>query len=198
MLYFMQPDKFPSHSKLETFRHLPAGWHYGKGGPISADAINRAKHVVDTLAINGFTHTDVFPNEGGEVLVTAYHQEHYLSVTVEEQGYTLNHERAGNDVSFAESLDFPTLSKSLNKIAREIWNMSGFSTRGNMTIPLGASTTSLSLDQAMVSNSAKRTCTATLPSLISVTTAAPRSASTTQCALTTFSIVLVWTTLSAS
>jgi len=126
MLYFMQPDKFPSHSKLETFRHLPAGWHYGKGGPISADAINRAKHVVDTLAINGFTHTDVFPNEGGEVLVTAYHQEHYLSVTVEEQGYTLNHERAGNDVSFAESLDCPTLSKSLNKIAREIWNMSGF------------------------------------------------------------------------
>lgn len=147
---FYSRFEFPSSSKLEQFKELPTGWHYGQGGPISEETIKLANRVIALLATNGFTHTDVFPNEGGEVLVTAYHRQHYLGIVVEPgAAFTLNYEIGTGEVTYAESITFSQLSKQLTTIARGIWNISGLSILGSSTTTSGASTTWLSSDRLM-------------------------------------------------
>lgn len=138
---FFSPETFPSIVKVRKFNSLAQGWHYGEGGPISRAVIESAEIVIRNLAEAGFTKTDVFPNEGGEVLVTAYHLEHYIGIAVDPSGnLALNYEIDGHQESYNEEINFLSLKQILKRISRTVWNISGSSTRGNSTTIWGGST----------------------------------------------------------
>lgn len=133
-------ESFPSFEKLVSFSELPHGWHYGSGEPISANVIEASKQVILDLAMKGFTHTDVFPGEYGDVLVTAYHDAHYLGIVVGADGlYAFNHEIDDQAVLYLEGLDLGALRQQLGNVAGGIWPTSGLFTQKSMTTSKGAS-----------------------------------------------------------
>lgn len=134
MNHYRVYDEFPAIKKLNTFRDLPAGWHYGSGGPISDEVLLRAGELVRILGWLGFTRSDAFANEDGDVLVTAYHRQHYISIGVALAGtYTLNHEIDGVESFYGEGMNIGDLVKELSKVSKAIWNTSGSSTHQSST-----------------------------------------------------------------
>jgi hypothetical protein len=133
---------FPAIGKLDTFTKLPVGWHYGAGGPISQNVIATAKQLIRTLGAQGFTRTDAFANEDGEVLVTAYHRSHYLGIGVGLAGsFTFNHEIDGHEAFYQEHMPLNELTEELSKVSKSIWITSDLSTPPNTTTTSVNSTT---------------------------------------------------------
>jgi hypothetical protein len=137
------PDiRVPTAIKIEGFAALKSGWHYGSGGPISPDVISRSIYIVGYLLTVGFTRTDAFANEDGDVLVTAYHSDHYLGIGVGLTGlYALNHEIGGVESSYSEDIDLNQLKSVIIRVARSIWTTSDSYTHQNSTrIPASSMT----------------------------------------------------------
>lgn len=72
------PDLPPSEgepmataSKIQSYLNLPAGWHYGKGGPANSDTVFLAARAEAMLREAGY-ETDSFPGVDGEILVCGY------------------------------------------------------------------------------------------------------------------------------
>lgn len=70
--------------KINSYRSLPKGWHYGEGQAISNEVIECALSIQKGLKEQGLGFTDAFPGLNGEVRVTAYKDDFYLEFTVEE------------------------------------------------------------------------------------------------------------------
>lgn len=125
-------EEFPTARKLHEFGWLRSGWHYGTGGPISDGVIARGVDIVHVLSEVGFTRTDAFPSEDGEVLVTAYYRDHYVSILVQIDGqYTLNYEVGGRQISYFEDRSLQWVRQRLFEIATEIWTIYVSSTHQN-------------------------------------------------------------------
>ena len=54
--------------KLDGFRTLADGWHYGNGGPIAEEQIREAKKMLQFMNMIGFTRTDAFASGDGETI----------------------------------------------------------------------------------------------------------------------------------
>lgn len=134
--------------KINRFASLPTGWHTGGGQPIKHQVLARAKAVYFQMQFVGFSLTDAFAGRGGEVLITGYHTDHYVSVTVELDSYTLNYEVSKREVIYREGLTLRQVKSGLRKIADLIWNSSEYSTRETSTTSSGSSTIWLSSNTA--------------------------------------------------
>ena len=71
--------------KIESYRDLPQGWHYGEGEAFSQDVIDRALALESQIRQYGI-ETDAFPGLGGEVLLIAYQDNKTWDVCVEPNG----------------------------------------------------------------------------------------------------------------
>jgi hypothetical protein len=128
--------------KIEGFRSLPVGWHYGSGGPISDAVISTVRELYGFLLQIGLSQTDAFAGADGEVLLTAYHEQHYIATTVEPNGViSVSHESAGVEVTSDEDLNVKGAKGSLLAVARKIWSLSASSTQGTLTRYVGGSMT---------------------------------------------------------
>jgi hypothetical protein len=108
--------------KLRGFGDLAQGWHYGSGGPIGGERIRDAIRVLDEMYMLGLTRTDAFPGAGGEIQLTAYHQDHYLSVILETDGtLSITHEKNGVLCCDVDGAQISAAKAILLKIAGEIW-----------------------------------------------------------------------------
>src|ERR1022692_627445 len=88
--------------KIESYKRLPHGWHYGQGGPAAFRTIQVALGYLSMFMGFGFIETDAFPGVGGEIMVTAYRGKHCVEVTVEvDNTYTVSHQYDG-DTRFYE------------------------------------------------------------------------------------------------
>ena len=129
--------------KLDGFRTLADGWHYGNGGPIAEEQIREAKKMLQFMNMIGFTRTDAFASGDGEILLTAYHEKNYLGVVLEEnQTFSFTHELDGQECYAAENVTVLEAKKLLLTVAGEVWPISAWSTPGIST-PFAASLTSL-------------------------------------------------------
>src|ERR1700733_11173864 len=72
--------------KIESFRFLPTGWHFGEGGPADEIAIASAEEMLGVFIQNGVVDTGAFPGVAGEVMVTAYIDSHYVEAIAETDG----------------------------------------------------------------------------------------------------------------
>jgi hypothetical protein len=134
--------RVPELKKLDSFRSLPVGWHYGSGGPISAAVIDNAAAVYKFFRLVGFTRTNFFAGVNGEILATAYRQHHYVGVMIEPSGAnTVTYEVGNREVTYLENLDLTAIKGSILAIAGEIWNISALPTLATMTTIAANSTT---------------------------------------------------------
>jgi hypothetical protein len=122
-------------TKLEGFANLQPGWHYGSGGPIPDAVIGAAKVLYRSMILQGLTRNNVSPGADGEVLLTAYHQEFYVSFMIEPNlAITATLEEGDEEISSVEGLDLVGAKQWLRTEAtRAIWNTSGLFTRATMT-----------------------------------------------------------------
>lgn len=129
------PRKPPSTLlKLNSFRNLPEGWHFGRGGPLDAKVVEEAARTYNLLIFMGLTRTNAFAGAGGEAQVVAYHRNHVVSITVEANlSFTLDHETDGDSVDYEEGLNFDNVKAKLREIAERIWSSSGSSIRSTTT-----------------------------------------------------------------
>lgn len=144
----------PAERKIESFAALPVGWHYGEGGPIAREVLDRAQMALQSLFLAGLTDANAFAGEGGEVLVTAYTDAYNVGVIVEPDGtFSIRLEMGAEDVSYDEHLDARHIRESITSVAEFIWNTSGYSIRQSSTTNSGDSTISPSRERVMVSPS---------------------------------------------
>lgn len=108
--------------KIESFRVLPEGWHYGEGASIDEATINRALDIYWCMVLNNFTETDAFPGACGEVQLAAYNGARFVSVIIEPTGeFSLIHEVNGADVCEPfETSDLSVVKNFINDVARQV------------------------------------------------------------------------------
>lgn len=134
--------KDPALQKLEKFRSLQFGWHYGSGAPISSNVIERAAEIYRTFRLVGFTRNDFFAGASGEVLATAYYRDNYVGVIIEPAGqYSITYENDSSQILYREELDAPEIKREIREISGKIWNTSDSSIQPTMTLQEGGLTT---------------------------------------------------------
>lgn len=124
-----------TEKKLRSFANLPAGWHYGRGGPIGHLALSTAEEVYWQLLMVGLTRTDAFPGVDGEVVIAAYQGEtgkpnHYVAVEISADGVlSLTHEVDDNECCSLDQSTLREIKTALRKVSDEIWGTSVSSTQ---------------------------------------------------------------------
>src|SRR5580704_1477234 len=79
--------------KIRSFRNLPQGWNYGRGGPAAEQTVQIAQDYLWMFMTLGFVETDAFPGVDGEIMVTAYLGRHCVEVTVEpDRSFAVGHQ----------------------------------------------------------------------------------------------------------
>jgi hypothetical protein len=145
--------------KIISFGELPAGWHYGNGGPIDDAVIDIALDLYWHLALNHFTHTDAFPGADGEIQLTAYHTasdgtRYYIGIIIEPTGQlSLVYEINGRDGREPiDAADIDAIKTAVREIAGDIagrrWSTSDIFTQKTLTTSAVASQRSPSRNQA--------------------------------------------------
>ncbi len=120
-------------NKIEEFRNLVEGWHFGEGFAPNDDTIKVAIFLNGVILNEGFTETDAFPGINGEIQITGYNDSLYVELTAEPNRliiFVLEYE--DETVVYEESL-------SLNQAIARIkfwgteWTSSGLFTRTSLT-----------------------------------------------------------------
>ena len=64
--------------KIESFRRLRDGWHYGEGIAFDENIIGNALNLHNIATKLGFFETDAFPYADGSIMITIYYKSDYL------------------------------------------------------------------------------------------------------------------------
>lgn len=109
-------------AKVQSFKSLPLGWHYGQGGPLSVDVANRALQIDSYYRQLGFSTTDAFPGADGEIMLTAYRGSHCIETIIStDLRYSVTHERDDTELSAAPDVDEIAAKQTIRQIGAEIW-----------------------------------------------------------------------------
>lgn len=108
--------------KLIKFRHLAIGWNYGEGGPIGSNVTELAAEIVTTGHNLGYKHSDAFPGQSGEIMITFYEGDHCIEVILEnDHSFLVVHETPGQVDEEYQCLNVADVYVLLEEIRREIW-----------------------------------------------------------------------------
>lgn len=124
-LYVPTEDDVLTVRKIRSFQDLAPGWNYGRGRPASGPTAKMAMSIYRLFVQLGFNATDAFPGDDGEIMVTAYKDNHYLECLVAPDN-TLSFVYEVDDLE-QKSIDRLSQTEALreiNLIAGEIWNTS--------------------------------------------------------------------------
>ena len=103
-----------TEKKINSFRNLPVGWHYGSGIAPLAKVLDLAIRLNQCAGLMGFEATDAFPGIDGEVLLTVYDGDVYLEFSIEVDG-SINYIREQGDKE-VDSDDKISLLQAINYI----------------------------------------------------------------------------------
>src|SRR5688572_19040410 len=96
-----------TEKKIQSFKKLENGWHYGEGGPLEQAVIDNAILLNKEAIRLGFYETDAFPGVNGEIMFTIYFGNQYLEFIIEPVGnVTFSYEEEDEEVDYQEGLSF--------------------------------------------------------------------------------------------
>jgi hypothetical protein len=130
----LAPAQSVTERKISSFRNLPVGWRYGRGGPLTMETVDLGLRLLGTFYQDGLTHTDAFAGESGELMITAYHEDsHYVELMIEaDKTIEIIHEGRGRMLlTHRERLGEAEALSTIRNIAKAIWNTSDLFTRVN-------------------------------------------------------------------
>jgi hypothetical protein len=121
--------------KIKSFALLPSGWHYGGGMPPPAERIKNAEAWHEKLVTYGFAATDAFPGADGEIMISAYRDNHVFELVLEADD-TLSFYHEHNDATLT-SLSHKGISEieaTMTRVAGELWSILGSFTNETLTL----------------------------------------------------------------
>ena len=100
--------------KIREFADLPYGWHFGEGGPILDEDIERAENLLRKAEAWGIERSNAFPGVEGEIEITFHHERETLSISFEVDGLlTIVEDSSNNIISDQEGLTLETAEDKL-------------------------------------------------------------------------------------
>lgn len=130
------PNVFISQTtdmKIQNFKALPDGWHFGKGIAPKEDTITSSIKINNQAVLLGFG-TDAFPGVDGEIQVNCYYGDETVELTIEPNGnISLIHDKNNVEINSIESLQLDGVFDFLKSNGKDIWNLSDSSTQITMT-----------------------------------------------------------------
>lgn len=116
-------------AKIESFRHLPLGWHYAEGTPATPAAATQAIELLGYAAARGFLTTDAFPGIEGQVMLTVYEGPHYLEFLIGSDGdVEFVREEEGQEAGDIETLTLEESKAEIDRLREKVWPSSVRST----------------------------------------------------------------------
>lgn len=124
----------PTEKKINSFRELKKGWHYGEGNAPGSLTLLHAIELHKAALNQGFIETDAFPGISGEVMLTIYHRNHYLEFTIEPSGHiTFCYEKNNEEICYKEGLSLEDAKGKILELRKEVWKSLDYLT-SNTTI----------------------------------------------------------------
>lgn len=122
-----------TEKKINSFRNLPVGWHYGSGIAPLAKVLDLAIKLNQWAGSMGFEATDAFPGIDGEVMLTVYDGDIYLEFSIEVDG-SINYirEEGDKEIDSKEKISLHQAINYIKKIGLSKWRLSVQSTRNTM------------------------------------------------------------------
>lgn len=110
-----------TEAKILGFRNFKKGWHYHGGVPFKDDIIFTAIKINRKLLRCGFEKTNAFPGLDGEIMVTAYHKEHYFEFAIEkDQSITYCREMGDEELAYEEGYSYQEIISMIDELAEEL------------------------------------------------------------------------------
>ena len=118
-------EKHVTITKIESFRRLNAGWHYGEGINFDSNIVNNAIDLHNLAVKLGFFETDAFPGVDGSIMIAIYHKEDYLEFTLKHNNEII-YRRETNDIEVGEEelLTFDRVKTILEGLGQDTWKSS--------------------------------------------------------------------------
>jgi len=136
--FFFVPDPtnvgtgsvYATKRKIDSFKNLPSGWHYGEGMAPDQAKIDLAHDWHRKLAELGFQSTDASPGVGGEIMISGYHESDDVEIVLEgDESISFYHEH-NDEIVTSISHEAPgAVDEALERAGAMIWNTSGSSTK---------------------------------------------------------------------
>ncbi len=122
-----------TEKKINSFKALPIGWHYGSGIPPLAKVLDQANRLNQYAGLMGFEATDAFPGIDGEVMLTVYDGDIYLEFSIEvDSSIDYIHEHGGKEVDSKEKISLHQAINYIEKIGILKCRLSVLSTQTTM------------------------------------------------------------------
>ncbi|MCP4683059.1 MAG: hypothetical protein GY864_12055 [Desulfobacterales bacterium] len=135
-IFLLQDIATPQHvtkKKIQSFKELKSGWHYGEAVPLEQSILDKAISLNREAIRLAFFETDAFPGLNGEVMFTIYYEGHYLEFTFEPDGsVTFYHEEADKEISYQQGLSFQDAKTKIKEFRKETWKASASLTESTM------------------------------------------------------------------
>ncbi len=107
--------------KIRSFASRSIGWHYGSGGPASKGTVGRALTYLAFIRLVGFAETDAFPGIDGEVMITGYHRDYYIELTLELDGsFRFAYQKGDGDEVYLEGIQAQEAAAQIIKAGKSI------------------------------------------------------------------------------
>jgi hypothetical protein len=118
-------EKHITVTKLESFRRLNTGWHYGEGRDFDSTIINSAIDLHNLAVKLGFFETDAFPGVDGSIMIAIYHKSDYLEFTLTCKNEIIYRRETDNvEVSEEELITFDQVKTILEGLGQDTWRSS--------------------------------------------------------------------------
>jgi len=101
-------------NKVESFKILQKGWHFGEGDAISDDYVKVGTVFLQFAELMGTQKANAFPGENGELQIAFYQDNKFLEITIEANSKITVAEDVNNkNISYEENLNLTEVIEKL-------------------------------------------------------------------------------------
>lgn len=138
----------PIFKKIQSFKKLGEGWHYGEGRKFSAEVIKCAEDLAGYLSNNLFNKLNAFPGLDGEIMIKTYFPTSAIEITINSdlKANFMVETRAGEQLFESDTVSIADLKRQIlsHRYTNFEWNSLEYSPSLITTLPTNDLLVSLS------------------------------------------------------
>ena len=111
---------YPTERKLQEFKNLQNGWHYGEGVSFQQAIIDNTISLHQEAIRLTLFETNAFPGLNGEIMLAIYSGVHYLEFTLEpDDSVTFYREKDNEEICYQEELSLDKAKVKIEQFKKE-------------------------------------------------------------------------------
>lgn len=120
--------------KIQSFAHLPHGWCYGSGEPLSPEAIGHAINWLRSLVKLNLIDNNAFPGADGEIIISVYIGVINIDLSIYQNGEaSLIVENGEEEIGSFSCFALRKVRDVISMVLAAIWNTSASFTQNTST-----------------------------------------------------------------